>query len=71
MNEFKKKFPNKTYLCLNDSTSFNNLNDYLNEIAKPNLYYSFEYKIIGTIVSSVAQIRANTFALSNVLKKLE
>lgn len=30
-----------------------------------------EIYAIGTIVSSVAQIRANTFALSNVLKKLE
>ena len=30
-----------------------------------------EIYVIGTIVSSVAQIRADTFALSNVLNKSE
>jgi len=40
-------------------------------ILKLSIVSEIEIYAIGTTVSSVAQIRANTFALSNVLKKLE
>ena len=40
-------------------------------ILKLSIVSEIEIYAIGTIVSSVAQIRANTFALSNVLNKSE